>query len=74
MTMLPPAVVAKVPATTDKAGPSTSLSLASSETIEVKGVSSIEVTLSSLATGASLTGVTVMVSVPVSESAPSVTV
>ena len=58
-TSVPPAVVAKVPAMTDNAGPSTSVSFASSCPNEVNGVSSATVRTSSTATGASLTGVTV---------------
>ena len=71
---MPPAVVGNVPAMTDSAGPSTSLSLASSCTTDVNGVSSTTVIVSSAATGASSTGVTVIVSVPVSVRTPSVTV
>ncbi|MCY1372803.1 hypothetical protein D9M69_600350 [compost metagenome] len=72
--MLPPAVVVKVPGTTLRASPSRSVSLASRSTTEVKGVSSATVMLSSTATGGSLAGVTVMVSVPMSVAVPSVTV
>ena len=71
---MPPAVVGNVPATAVSTWPSTSMPFAISETIDVNGVSSTTVMASSTATGASLTGVTVMVSVPVSERAPSVTV
>ncbi|MDT4872242.1 hypothetical protein FQZ97_1074180 [compost metagenome] len=72
--MLPPAVVVKVPGTTLRASPSRSVSLASRSTTEVNGVSSATVMLSSTATGGSLAGVTVMVSVPTSVALPSVTV
>ena len=51
----------KVPATTVKGSPSTSVSFASRSMVEVNGVSSIAVIASSTATGASFTGVIVMV-------------
>ena len=72
--MLPPWAVAKVPATTLRLSPSRSLSLKSRSTVEVNGVSSVTVMLSSTATGASLAGLTVMVRVPTSLRLPSVTV
>ena len=72
--MLPPWVVAKVPAITDRASPSRSVSLASRSMAELNGVSSVAVTASSTATGASFTAVTLIVSVPKSVRAPSVTV
>ncbi|MCQ4349144.1 hypothetical protein NGA35_17410 [Pseudomonas stutzeri] len=55
--------------------PSTSLSLPSrSAALKVTGVSSVAARLSSLASGASFTGVTVRVRVAVSVRLPSVTV
>ncbi|MNJ73684.1 hypothetical protein D3C77_705120 [compost metagenome] len=74
MVMLPPCAVAKVPATTLRLSPSRSLSLASRSMLELNGVSSVAVTASSTATGASLAGLTVMVRVPTSLRLPSVTV
>ncbi|MCY1561892.1 hypothetical protein D9M68_992100 [compost metagenome] len=74
MTMLPPAVVANVPGTTVRLSPSRSVSLASRSTMEVNGVSSVTVMLSSTAIGGSLAGVTLMFSVPTSVALPSVTV
>ncbi|MCQ4349176.1 Ig-like domain-containing protein [Pseudomonas stutzeri] len=51
----------KVPATTDRLSPSTSLSLASRLMLELNGTSSLTVTASFWATGASFTGATLTV-------------
>ncbi|MNN59422.1 hypothetical protein D3C81_1745350 [compost metagenome] len=59
---------------TDRLSPSRSLSLASSSMTELNGTSSVTVTASSTASGASLAGVTLRVSVPISLRLPSVTV
>ncbi|MCQ4349175.1 Ig-like domain-containing protein [Pseudomonas stutzeri] len=53
--------VTKVPATTDRVSPSTSLSLASRLMLELNGTSSLTVTASFWATGASFTGATLTV-------------
>ncbi|MCQ4349122.1 cadherin-like domain-containing protein [Pseudomonas stutzeri] len=67
--------VTKVPATTDRLSPSTSLSLASRLMLELNGTSSLTVTASFWATGASFTGATLTVTVAVLETRlPSVTV
>ncbi|MNC37279.1 hypothetical protein D3C75_858350 [compost metagenome] len=63
---MPPWVVLKVPSTTDRVPPSTSVSLASRSRVELNGTSSVTLTASSTATGASFTGVTVRLTVIVS--------
>ncbi|MDT4836189.1 hypothetical protein FQZ97_698760 [compost metagenome] len=65
ITIVPPAVVVKVPGTTVRPSPSRSVSLASRSTTEVNGVSSTTVIASSTATGGSFAGVIVMVAVAV---------
>ncbi|MOA68537.1 hypothetical protein D3C78_1962050 [compost metagenome] len=66
--------MAKVPATTLRLSPSRSVSLASRSMTELNGVSSVALTASSTATGASFTALTVIVRVPTSVRLPSVTV
>ena len=72
--IVPPCAVVKVPGTALSGSPSTSLSFAIRLTVPWSVVSSLTVAASSAATGPSLTGVTSIVSVPVSLSVPSVTV
>ena len=71
--MVPPWAVVKVPAVTERAGPSTSVSLACRLMAEVKGTSSVVLTASSTASGASFAPLMVTVSVAVALS-PSLSV